>query len=185
MSPTTSILSIAVSPPASASSSSPLHFSILCFSSSFPLFCSLILAHIKIIPVHFSLSVTLTPCLSLLVSHFSSEALYSLKLTLSPPPARLILNVAATEAQHHRPTNRPKPPIGLRPTLPIHLRPTSLLPIHFRWVSWWWKRWWCQQRQDNARHWSSVLINATLDPVSCIARPTITLLANAIILLII
>ena len=35
MSPATSILSIAVPPPASTSSSSPLHFSVLCFSSTF------------------------------------------------------------------------------------------------------------------------------------------------------
>ena len=42
MSPTTSILSIAVSPLASASSSLPLHFSVLCFSSTFQLLCSLV-----------------------------------------------------------------------------------------------------------------------------------------------
>ena len=42
MSPVTSILSIAVSPPALAFSSSPLHFFILCFSSTFQLLCSLV-----------------------------------------------------------------------------------------------------------------------------------------------
>ena len=42
MSPATSILSIAVSPPALASSSSPLHFFILCFSSTFQLLYSLV-----------------------------------------------------------------------------------------------------------------------------------------------
>ena len=42
MSPATSILSIAVSPPASASSSLSLHFSVLCFSSTFQLLCSLV-----------------------------------------------------------------------------------------------------------------------------------------------
>ena len=42
MSPVTSILSIAVSPPASAFSSSPLHFFNLCFSSTFQLLCSLV-----------------------------------------------------------------------------------------------------------------------------------------------
>ena len=48
----------------------------------------------------------------------SSEALpqNSLKLTLSPPSARLILNDATTEACRHRPTNRPKLPISLKPT---------------------------------------------------------------------
>ena len=41
-------------------------------------------------------------------------------LSVSLPPAQLILNVTATEARHHRPTSRPTPPI------------TSLSPIHFR-----------------------------------------------------
>ena len=42
MSPATSILSIAVSPPALASFSLPFHFFILCFSSTFLLLCSLV-----------------------------------------------------------------------------------------------------------------------------------------------
>ena len=42
ISPATSILSITVSPPALASSSLPFHFFILCFSSTFPLLCSLV-----------------------------------------------------------------------------------------------------------------------------------------------
>ena len=44
---------------------------------------------------------------------------HSLKITHSPPLAWLILNVPATETWHHRPINRPKPPISLRPTPPI------------------------------------------------------------------
>ena len=47
-------------------------------------------------------------------SHLSSSSLSS-SLYL-PLPARLIVNVAATETRHHRPTNRPKLPISLRPT---------------------------------------------------------------------
>ena len=42
MSPATSILSIAVSPPALASSSLPLHFSVLCLSLTFQLLYSLV-----------------------------------------------------------------------------------------------------------------------------------------------
>ena len=48
MSLATSILSITVSPPASASSSSPFHFYILCFSSTFPLLCSLVILVLNI-----------------------------------------------------------------------------------------------------------------------------------------
>ena len=47
-------------------------------------------------------------------SHLSSSSLSS-SLYL-PLPARLIVNVAATETRRHRPTNRPKLPISLRPT---------------------------------------------------------------------
>ena len=56
------------------------------------------------------------PSLKNLSSSLSQR--HSLKLTLSPPSARLILNVAATETQRHWPTNRPKPLISLRPTPP-------------------------------------------------------------------
>ena len=53
---------------------------------------------------------------TLISSHLSSSLsqLRSLKLTHSPLSARLILNIATTEAQRHRPTNRPKPPISLK-----------------------------------------------------------------------
>ena len=47
-------------------------------------------------------------------SHLSSSSLSS-SLYL-PLPARLIVNVAATKTRRHRPTNRPKLPISLRPT---------------------------------------------------------------------
>ena len=56
------------------------------------------------------------PSLKNLSSSLSQR--HFLKLTLSPPSARLILNVAATETQRHWPTNRPKPLISLRPTPP-------------------------------------------------------------------
>ena len=62
-------------------------------------------------PFFYSHTVPLSQSLS-----FEAIPQNSLKLTLSPPSARLILNVTATEAWLHRPTNRPKPPISLKPT---------------------------------------------------------------------
>ena len=102
------------------------------------------LGPIKIIKMVLSLSVTpcLSPSLSMLKLSSSLKTLsgklsqhHSLKLPYSPLPAWLILNIAITEARHHRPTSRPKPPISLRPTPPSTLDPHGRSPrTHFSFV---------------------------------------------------
>ena len=55
---------------------------------------------------------------------------HSLKLTLSPSLAQLILNVSAFETRRHRHTNRPKPLISLRPMPPFASNPYLVLFTH-------------------------------------------------------
>ena len=78
---------------------------------------SLSLIHSHLISEAISLKLTLISSLKLISLNLAHSLNFGLSSSLClPPPARLIVNVAATKARRHRPTSRPRPLISLRPT---------------------------------------------------------------------